>query len=343
MTTKEFADSYAMLGSIVKELNKTDDIFYVKDFYSMTSSYDLRISFENNESTHNSGFISFACPYKFCMENRAAVHCDDICIYFNSLKDYKSFLFDIRFFIKAGAAHAMQTTVTDTGYSIRQYFVEENKKLLVWEISNNYIPKFQTIKCYINTIALLEVLDENIFGAYGGDGNVNMLEYGPFYSAKYEDFCYPFNIKKILNNYKTYGCASFSKLPKEDQNRYMKVIDNYLKNHNVTVKELDDGIDLTDLEVAYERAKRNNDSEAAAELFDQIEAKKKEIATPDNNTLNGFPEPIVYNKEEFYRAINNKLDGVEVVKNTGSFHVSSTSTSSKLDKVIGTFKYNIKE
>ena len=326
--------------SIVKELYKTDDMFYVRDFYSMDNSNDLRISFENNETYNNSGFVSISCPFRFCMENRAATHCDDVCIYFDSLKDYKSFLFDIRFFIKAGAAHAMQTTITDSGYSIRQYFVEENKKLLVWEISNNYIPKFQTIKCYINTIALLEILDENIFGSYGGDGNVNMLEYGPFYSAKYEDFRYPFNIKKILNNYKTYGCADFSQLPKEDQDKYKKVIDNYLNNSDITVKEFCDDIDLTDLEVAYERAKRNNDTEAAAELFDQIEAMKKKIGASASLSNNENPEPIVSNKEEFYRAINNKLDGYSHDK---VYCCNSTSTPSKLDKVIGTFKYNIKE
>ena len=328
--------------SIVKELKKTDDMFVVKNFYSMDNSNDLELSLDINTyigSTYNKGLVANVCPYIFHMDNTSVIG-NDICIYFNSLKDYKSFLFDIRFFIKAGAAHAMQTTITDSGYSIRQYFVEENKKLLVWEISNNYIPKFQTIKCYINTIALLEVLDENIFGSYGGDGNVNMLEYGPFYSAKTEDFRYPFNVKKILNNYKTYGCADFSQLPKEDQDKYKKVINNYLNNSDVSVKELCDDIDLTDLEVAYERAKRNNDTEAAAELFDQIEAKKKEIGTPNNNTLNGAPEPIVSNKEEFYRAINNKLDGYSHDK---VYCNNSTSTPSTLDKVIGTFKYNIKE
>ena len=142
-----------------------------------------------------------------------------ISIPFNNTKDYKAFLFDIRFFTKAGAPHAMQTTMTDTGYSIRQYFGDIDKKILIWEITNNNFDcsADRATKVYMLTEDLIFHLDEDIFNTYDEDYSTSRFEYGPNFNCDTEDFVYPSYVLDALSRHEMLYLLNTDRIGKPDK------------------------------------------------------------------------------------------------------------------------------
>lgn len=145
--------------------------------------------------------------------------CGCISILFNNTKDYKAFLFDIRFFAKAGAPHAMQTTMTDSGYSIRQYFGDIDKKILIWEITSNDIrcSADRATKVYMLTEDLIFHLDEDIFGSYDEYYRISRFEYGPNFNCDTEDFAYPSYVLDALSRHEKLYLLNTDRIGKPDK------------------------------------------------------------------------------------------------------------------------------
>ena len=181
---------FSKIHTIISELVLNDDMFNVMDFCSLKSD-NFKIECCKTDSIDHKYFFRIISNYH-----------NDNClkIYFDSSKDCKAFLYDIRYFIKNAASHAMHTIVTDTGYSIRQYFAEEDNKLLVWEISDNGDLIDETIKCYFNTKELYDKLNEELFsyGSYNILNGLSGLEYGPYYNRSI-GFKYPENVQRAIN------------------------------------------------------------------------------------------------------------------------------------------------
>ena len=179
------------LQAIVNEYKKHDEMFLVRDFM------------DRQMSVHFDWLKDKWPGYVFSITDNGK-DIPMVYILLNTINDFKALLFDIRFFIKAGAPHAMHVTTTSTKYSIRQYFGDIDKKILIWEITNNEFKckEDRAIKVYMPTESLLEILDDDFFGESGmGNGDVVFLSYGPNFDKNTDDFKYPDYILDAISRY----------------------------------------------------------------------------------------------------------------------------------------------
>jgi len=167
---------------IVNELIKKDDAYNVLNLVRDNISFDLNISTVDT-CIKGEDIVAISNPIKLVINKK-------INIYLNSIRDYKSLIFDLLFFMQSSAAHSMQSIITESGYCIREYYIDPEKEYIVWEISNNQLYIGKSNKIYFKSNKLKEAL-LNIFN-FGDDFNVavNFLEYSPFYSEDTGDFDY---------------------------------------------------------------------------------------------------------------------------------------------------------
>ena len=169
---------------VVKKLIEKDDAFNVINF---TEKYinNIRMQFTINDNSNNN-FVSISNNFILHIEDEAAT--DNFDIYLKSIRDFKVLIFDLLYFIKAASSWAQQTVITESGYSIREYYADPEKIVTVMEISNNQLNVSKSLKVYMYTDGLKDML-ENAFNSFGDyDVMVNFLEYGPYYDDSIGEF-----------------------------------------------------------------------------------------------------------------------------------------------------------
>lgn len=191
------------IGLIVDQLMKRDDSFQVINLVSSSinlsfkpnnimSSWDGSIWWHEDQSIKYN-LVSLTSKFIFRISDVFDAS-NSFDMYFDDIKDYKAFLYDLEFYINGANSIAMQCISTNTGYNIREYFGDPDKRILILEISNNQIItiKGKGIKIYLLTEELERRLKEIRSESYGDyDIITNYFEYSQFYSEKTGDFKFP--------------------------------------------------------------------------------------------------------------------------------------------------------